>query len=302
MVQASLVILAAGMGSRYGGPKQIEPVGPRGELLMEYSIYDALRVGFDRIALVIREDQEPIARKLLSPRLVDSDCLRFAHQRADDLPVATSPEVARDKPWGTAQAVYAARDLVHGPFAVINADDFYGRSSYQRMLEFLIDHPDAYGLVGFSLEKTLSPYGAVNRGICQVDRDGCLIELVERRNVRRVGRELVSGEDASRIVHPPASVASMNLWGFPVRFLEELERWLCSRLGAPSEQLMHEEFFLPAAVDEICRASGHCVHVLSTSEEWMGVTFREDLPRVRDAIHSKVADGEYPSRLWELRP
>ncbi len=302
MTHTSLVILAAGMGSRYGGPKQIEPVGPCGELLMEYSIYDALCAGFNRIALVIREDQEPIARRALSPRLVGSGCLRFAHQRADDLPTATSLAATRERPWGTAQAVYAARTCVDGPFAVINADDYYGRESYERMLQFLEEHPESYSLVGFSLEKTLSPHGAVNRGICQVDPDGCLVEIVERRNVRRIGPELVSGEDISRIVHPPGSIASMNLWGFPRGVLGELERWLSSRLGAPPEQLMHEEFFLPAAVNEIRRTLGLCVHVLPTTEECMGVTFREDLPRVRDAIRSKVTGGEYPRRLWETLP
>lgn len=302
MANASLVVLAAGMGSRYGGLKQVEPVGPDGELLLEYSIYDALSAGFRRVLLVIQSDQEAAFRDLLPATLLE-DAVEFVHQRPDDLPGGVIRPRSRRKPWGTGHAVYAARDAVCDPFAVVNADDFYGSSSYAQIYHLLTEATstrDQYALVGFRLEQTLSPHGAVHRGLCEVDAAGCLRGIHERRGLRRgVDGRISSDEDGgTTLCHAPDALVSMNLWGFPAELPSKLETPFLQFLVDPATDKEHDEFYLPHAVDRVRRADRVCVRVLQSGEPWMGVTYREDLSAARQVIGWHISQGAYPRPLW----
>ena len=299
----SLVILAAGMGSRYGGLKQIDPVGPHGELLIEYSIYDALSVGIRHIAFVIQKDQEDTFRKLLGERLVNRCRVSLVHQELTDLPQEIAAPQDRKKPWGTGHAVLSCRHVVQGAFAVINADDFYGRASYAALAEHHLGQEGAasstYTLVGFDLMETVTTHGTVSRGVCRVDAKGQLLGIDERTKVGLHEGSLVFWDEAgSQHSLPEASIASMNMWAFPQGFMSELNEKFYEFLKSTTTDLSRDEFFLPGAVGELVRAQRATVRVLPTSASWMGVTYREDLARVRKGIQLKIEDGTYPKNLW----
>ena len=306
MAEISLVILAAGMGSRYGGLKQMDPVGANGELLIEYSIYDALSVGIRHIVFVIQRDQEDAFRDVLGEKLEDRCVVSFVHQEIADLPPGTALPPERAKPWGTGHAVLSCRNVVRGPFAVANADDFYGRESYVQLAGLLdsgCDSSDAYGLIGFDLRKTLTASGTVSRGVCRVDENGLLVGIDERTKVGFKGDSVVFW-DADGTLHelPGESVASMNLWAFPNDFMRELAAKFSDFLEATSTDLMHDEFFLPAVVGDLVAEQRATVRVLPTSSKWMGVTYRADISRVRQGIRRLIEAGVYPQRLWEYAP
>jgi len=302
MSQTSLVILAAGLGSRYGGLKQIDPVGPNGELLIEYSIYDALSVGIGHIVFVIQKCQEETFREVFSAKLKNRCRVSFAPQEMTDLPpgIALSPE--RQKPWGTGHAVLSGRHVVQGPFAVINADDFYGRESYASLAKFLRDEndsPNVCALVGFDLKKTITAHGTVSRGICKVDASGLLLGIDERTKVGLQQDDLVFwDEDDISHTLPELSVASMNMWAFPQKFMSELADKFVEFLESTDTDLIRDEFFLPGAVGELATSHRAAVRVLPTTSSWMGVTYREDLARVREGIRMLIEDGTYPTILW----
>lgn len=298
-----LVVLAAGMGRRFGGAKQMESAGPNGELLLEYSLYDAVRVGFESVVFVIQEDQERDFRARLPDALFRRCQVSFAPQRLDDVPSSVVVPRARTKPWGTGHAVLSARRHVNGAFAVINADDFYGVSSYARLAEFMrgpCRHDRWIGLVGFEVPKTLSEHGIVSRGICRQDEEGFLAEIVERTRVGMHETHCVYwDENGEARVIPEDARASMNMWAFPEGFMASLDREFDRFTHSPSVALGEDEFFLPTAVANRMAQAGQPVRVLPTDAEWMGLTFRRDLDRVRAALSQLISSGAYPHDLWK---
>jgi len=302
VADASLVILAAGLGSRYGGLKQIDPIGPNGEWLIEYSIYDALAVGIKHVIFVIQGIQEAAFQETLGNKLVGRCRVSFAHQAVADVPSGIGPLPKREKPWGTGHAVLSARRWVEGPFAVINADDFYGRESYAHLAQFLAHadrSPDAYAMVGFDLRKTLAAHGTVSRGVCRVGTDGLLIGIDERTKVG-IWNDVPVFWDREGTLHklPDISIVSMNMWAFPQVFMEELAVNFEQFLSSPNTDPVRDEFFLPSAVSELAVARRARVRVLPTTATWMGVTYREDLDRVRRGIQTMIDAGVYPQHLW----
>lgn len=301
MLKTALVIMAAGIGSRFGGGiKQLEPVGPCGEIIMDYSVYDALDAGFDQIIFIIRRDIEADFRSVIGDR-IEEVCRRrgvrvdYAFQSLENVPAAV-PE-GRTKPWGTGQAVLAAKDLIDSPFAVINADDYYGRDSFARMHEFLCreDGDGAFCMTGFTLKNTLSEHGGVTRGICQVDAEGNLTDVVETRNiVKTADGAAVDG----RAVDVDAYV-SMNMWGLRPEFLPVLEQGFREffETAVPAEPLK-AEYLLPIYIGELLRAGKVRVRVLHTGEKWFGVTYREDKPAVQESFRKLIESGVYPAPLF----
>lgn len=298
----SLVVLAAGMGSRYGGLKQIDPVGPNGETILDYSIHDAVQAGFDRVVFIIRKDIETSFRDSVGGRFESRVDVAYAFQELTDLPAGFSVPADRQKPWGTAHAVLTVADAVHEPFAVINADDFYGASSYRRVAEFLSSTssssvPLEFAMVGFLLRNTVSQHGAVARGLCNVDESMCLRTVTEHSRIRIQDGALVSElEDGQLLQLAGDEWVSMNLWGFtPAVFphlAESFEKFLQQQ-----GQEMKSEFYIPSALDEMMSAHVARVRVLPSEDRWFGVTYREDKPVVEAAIAELVADGVYPSPL-----
>ncbi|GAB5561032.1 MAG: nucleotidyltransferase [Synoicihabitans sp.] len=290
MQTSTLLVLAAGMGSRYGGLKQLDPVGPGGETILDYAVYDARRAGFDRVVFVIRRDFEEIFREQIGSRYAKVIAVDYAFQSLDQLPEGTSLPAEREKPWGTGHAVWCARDVVPGPFAVINADDFLGRDAFVQLAAFIAD-PDAdHAMVGYALGNTLSEQGSVSRGVCQVDEQGNLLEVVEHTGITKadVGDgKTFSGEE----------VVSMNCWAFQPSFWPALDRqwraFIATRLNEPKA-----EFYLPAAVSEEIAAGRCAVKVRRTSASWFGVTYREDKPMVEATLQAMVEKGEYPASLF----
>jgi ADP-ribose pyrophosphatase YjhB (NUDIX family) len=269
---------------------------------MEYSIFDALGNGFRRIVFVIREEQEEAFRSEYERKLEDRCDLDFVCQSPSDIPEAVRVSVYRSKPWGTGHAVWSCRHSIAGPFAVVNADDFYGRDSFGRVSKFLESTADSqreYALVGFDLKRTLSRYGAVSRGVCRVDEEGLLVGIEECTNVEIESGEIVARCGADGDVHlPDRTIASMNMWAFPKGFFDVLEMAFSRFLRAEQTNLDADEFYLPAAVDLARAEQGVRVHVLPTSETWMGLTFPEDVEHVRQGLQRLVRTGVYPEALW----
>jgi len=302
--QPSLLVLAAGMGSRYGGLKQLDPVGPGGETLMDYSIYDAKRAGFFRVVFLIRREmrevfEEQVGRKYEGVLEVD-----YAYQDKDDLPGDFVCPVGREKPWGTGHAVWAAREALQGvPFAVINADDFYGAETFTELMKAFSVQSSAEGMlecsmVGFRLSETLSEHGTVSRGICQT-KHGYLQSVEEWTEIS--GTDQVSGKTPAGEVMPLTGeeTTSMNVWAFPSDAFTSLGEGF-SRFLKTMPDPLKSEFYLPAAVDEWIREGTGRVSVRPASCSWMGVTYKEDKPRVEEAIERLIAEDVYPSPLLGL--
>jgi NDP-sugar pyrophosphorylase family protein len=304
VMNPTLVVLAAGLGRRYGGLKQLEPVGPSGEALMEYSIFDALGTGFDRVVLVIRPDTEEEFRSFLGSRLADHVCLSYAHQTLRQLPYGLTPPRQRIKPWGTGHAVLATEDKVRGPFAVINADDFYGRDAFATLRGFLENVRNGlepiFALLGFRLGPTLSGTGPVSRGLCRVGAGGWLQEIVEvpELSTHDEGGRYTDAEGVERVVASDTLV-SMNMWGFSPRVHDELRSRFRSFFEAAHAAGDHtSEFLIPDAVQGMIADGGVRVRVLRHEGQWCGITFPKDRERVRAFITAQVAAGEYPPSLW----
>ncbi len=294
----TLVVLAAGIGSRYGGLKQMEPVGPAGEFLLEYSVFDAVRAGFDRVVFLIRNDLEQAFRAKLGDRLSAHVEVDYAFQELDDLPPGYHVPPGRIKPWGTGHAVLRSAEAVHSPFGVINADDFYGRDAYARLATFLRETTmdgSQYAMVGYPLTKTLSDHGSVSRGICRTDAGGLLQSVVE---YTKITRETLPEIRQFAGVAPDADVyASMNIWGLKPSVFNELERDFIEFLDVLDPNAK-TEFFLPKVIDRLIRERTATVRVLPTTAQWFGITYPEDKPAVLAAIRALVAAGEYPAKLW----
>lgn len=300
MTDLSLVVMAAGIGSRYGGLKQIEPVGPSGEVLLEYSLYDALLAGFRRAIFVIKPEIQESFRQRIGAKLEGRMAVHYVYQELSQLPPGFEVPRNRLKPWGTGHAVLAAGDHLEGPFAVINGDDFYGRRSFVLLADFLKNDTAVSGdlaMIGYPVENTLSPHGPVARGICRVDSQGFLEDIVERPQVQSFEGQVRYYEGRGWHDVPAGSLASMNLWGFPQSFLAKLKEGFPKFLSAMS-QPEKEEYFLPAVVDELIKEGRARVRVLPTTDRWFGITYRQDREPVASAISELVSQGRYPENLW----
>jgi NDP-sugar pyrophosphorylase family protein len=298
MSRPTLLVLAAGMGSRYGGLKQIDPVGPSGETVLDYAVFDALRAGFGRVVFVIRRDFEELFRTQIGARYTGKIAVDYVFQSIDALPPGHTPPAGREKPWGTGHAVWCARDAVKENFAVINADDFYGADSFNRLAAFLTAAPaksaaaDEFAIVGFRMANTLSENGAVSRGVCATDGAGHLASIVETHGI--TAAEVGPGKKFSG-----DTIVSMNCWGFtPALFAgldAQFREFLAARGAEPKS-----EFYLPGSVSTMIGRGEATVRVLPTDSAWFGVTYREDKPRVQAALLELVQAGRYPARLWSL--
>ena len=306
MDKPALVVMAAGMGSRYGGLKQIDPVGNHGQLIIDYSIYDAHRAGFETVIFVIKRQIEDSFKAAIGNRLSKVLDVRYAYQELDDLPAGYRVPEDRVKPWGTAHAILAARDLIRGPFAVINADDCYGPEGFRAIYHYLENHPDRpgcyeYAMVGYLLGNTVTEHGHVARGVCLEDRDGYLLQVTERTHIEPDGKDARYTEDEGKTWHslPGDTVVSMNLWGFTRSFVDEA--W--GRFPAFLDRTLQTnplkgEYFLPGVVTQLLEEEKARVKVLRSHDKWYGVTYQEDKPAVMAALADKTAQGLYPDNLW----
>ena len=306
MKETSLVIMAAGIGSRFGGGiKQLEPVGPSGEIIMDYSIYDALEAGFNKIIFIIRKDLEKDFKEIIGNRIAEIAPVEYAFQELDDLPEGFQKPEERTKPWGTGQAILCARDVIREPFAVINADDYYGKEGFVKMHDYLVNRMDMDAkpfdlcMSGFILGNTLSENGGVTRGVCLVGDDGVLKKVTETYELTMQDGEAFGKDDAG----DPVKVSlkqnvSMNMWGLSPAFLMELERGFPLFLESLQEGDIKSEYLLPKIIDRLISQDMARVHVLETKDKWFGVTYKEDKPSVSAAIRELVSKGIYPERLF----
>jgi UTP-glucose-1-phosphate uridylyltransferase len=294
-MQPALLVLAAGMGSRYGGLKQIDPVGPHGETILDYSVFDALRAGFTRVVFVIRRDFEELFREKIGAKYAGRLAVDYVFQSTDALPPGYTVPAAREKPWGTGHATWCARDALHDqPFAVINADDFYGGDSFAKLADFLTrSRPDEAAMAGFQLARTLSENGAVSRGICEVAPGNILLRVTEQTGIHPV-------EVGETKTFKPDTIVSMNCWGFHPQIFPLLDARFRTFLEiTPPESLAAKaEFYLPAAISALIAEEKIRVRVLSTESDWFGVTYREDRPRVVEALNALIATDAYPKKLF----
>ena len=294
----TLLVMAAGMGSRYGGLKQIEPVGPSGETIIDYSIYDALRAGFGKLVFVIRKDIEQPFKEVVGARFEKRIAVEYVFQELDKIPHGFHVPAGRSKPWGTTQAILMTEDIIHEPFAVINADDFYGAESYRVLARHL--HPGAadYAMVGFVLRNTLSEFGTVARGVCQVSGDGFLKQIVELTSVGRDGAHAKNTDSEGRVTTLTGDEpVSMNMWGFTPRIFGQLQEHFKRFLQVNAADLKRE-CYIPSTVNDILLAGEAKVKVLRSNDSWFGVTYREDHAQVVESIQCLIHGGSYPERLW----
>jgi hypothetical protein len=303
MAPPELVVMAAGVGSRFGGLKQLEPVGPAGEALLDFAVYDAWRAGVRRTVFVIRPELEAEFHERLGARYARRLEVAYAHQRLDVLPAGVAMPSGRSKPWGTGHAVLAAAGLVDAPFIVINADDFYGPDGFAQLVAFLTvpaaGGPERYAMVGYRLRHTLSVHGAVARGVCEVTADGRLVAILEPERVTVEGSAIVGSERAGTPRRFTGDEpASMNLWGFRPSLFAHLQRRF-ARFAAEHGADEAAEFSLPGTVSALVREGLAEVHVLTTEWPWFGLTHRDDVPEVQRRLAELVARDDYPSPLWE---
>ncbi len=293
MQSPTLLVLAAGMGSRYGGLKQIDPVGPSGETVLDYAVFDAQRAGFGRVVFVIRHEFEAIFRATIGAKYAGRLAVDYVFQSLDALPEGFKRPPGREKPWGTGHAVWCARESVREPFAVINADDFYGADSFRKLGEFLRtqgEHPRRAAMVGFRLANTLSEHGAVSRGICVTSAGDRLSSITERTGI-------LASDVGSGRAFTGDEIVSMNCWGFSPEIFASLDGQLRAFLGTQAADLK-AEFYLPAAVSALIAGGDLSVNVLPTESTWFGITYREDKPRVVSAVAELVHRGDYPPALF----
>lgn len=303
-----LVVMAAGMGSRYGGLKQLDPVGNHGQLIIDYSIYDARRAGFETVVFVIKRELEDAFKAAIGDRLSKVIDVRYAYQELSDLPEGYSVPEGRVKPWGTCHAILAARDVVDGPFAVVNADDYYGPEGFREIYDYLSANPDRPGcyefaMVGYRLGNTVTENGSVARGICEEDEHSFLVRVTERTRIEAEGADARFTEDGGETwIHLSGdTVVSMNLWGFTRSFMDEARARFPAFLDKTlAENPLKGEYFLPSVVTQLLDEHKARVKVLRSADKWYGVTYREDRPVVLKAIADMTASGLYPDNLWEV--
>lgn len=306
MKDTALVIMAAGIGSRFGGGiKQLEPVGPGGEIIMDYSIHDALLAGFQKVVFIIRRDLEKDFKEIIGKRIEKIAHVEYAYQELTDLPESYEKPEDRTKPWGTGQAILCAKSVIHDPFVVINADDYYGKEGFQKIHDYLVHEMKEDSTVhdicmgGFILGNTLSENGGVTRGVCQVSEDGILKDVTETYELRKNGTFAEGRDEEGNTVKIPLSQnVSMNMWGLSPLFLEELERGFPAFLDSLKEGDIKTEYLLPKIIDKLVQSGQARVRVLETQDKWFGVTYKEDKSAVAEAIRRLVETGAYPEKLF----
>lgn len=305
MNRATLVIMAAGIGSRFGGGiKQLAPVGPNGEIIMDYSIYDAVEAGFDKVVFVIRRDLEKDFREVIGNRIEKYVDVAYAYQEVDDIPEKYSKKFAgRTKPWGTGQAILCCKDVVDSPFLVINADDYYGKEAYREAYRYLTESKNADNIeicmVGFVLKNTLSENGGVTRGLCEVDENGMLTRIVETQNIEKDGgsNAVIRSEEGDRVIDAQSPV-SMNMWGLRPGFFDILESRFDTFLDETQEGDLKAEYLLPTLIGQLLEEGRLSVRVLKSRDQWFGVTYKEDREAVVNSVSRLVEKGLYPPKLY----
>lgn len=304
MSRAALVIMAAGLGSRFGGGiKQLEPVGPGGEIIMDYSIYDALEAGFDKVVFVIRRDIEKDFREVIGRRIERIVDVAYVYQEVEDIPVVYQERFAgRTKPWGTGQAILCCKDVVDSPFLVINADDFYGKQAYQEAYQYLTGHGQGVGtelcMIGFVLKNTLSENGTVTRGLCQAGPDGMLEKIVETRHIAKLEDGVGIRSESGDVRLDADSLVSMNMWGLQPGFFSILESGFVEFLDSLEAGDAKAEYLLPTIIGGLLEESRVSVKVLQSSDKWFGVTYKEDKEGVAASVRKLINDGTYPEKLF----
>ncbi|ERM84041.1 nucleotidyltransferase [Rhodonellum psychrophilum GCM71 = DSM 17998] len=296
----TLLVLAAGMGSRYGGNKQIDGFGPNGETILEYSIYDAIRAGFGKIVLIVREEILQLTKDLLLPKLEGKIEVDFVLQSITSFVPEEFINPERVKPYGTAHAVLCAKDAISEPFAVINADDFYGREAFAVISEFLQNdvRSDLHAMVGYAIQNVLSEHGTVSRGVCSMNAANQLIGMVERTSIAREGNKILAKGDSEEIEIKEGTPVSMNFWGFHQDVFSDIDRMWHEFLPANVENLK-AEFFIPTVANNLIEAEEAAFEILEGGKTWFGVTYTEDKPVVIESLQKMHASGEYPENLWK---
>lgn len=299
MKKPTLLILAAGMGSRYGGLKQLDAFGPSGETILEYSIYDAIKAGFGKVVFVIRESFSDAFKAKFDPKLRGKIEVEYVYQELDNLPEGYSVPEGREKPWGTGHAVLMAKDSIDGPVAIINADDFYGADAYRALVDYMKEakSDSEYCMIGYQIKNTLTDNGTVSRGVCKVDENDNLVEIVERVKIAREGSDIFYyEEDGKTEVHPETPV-SMNCWAFSVGFFNHLENGFKQFLDRAGEE-MKSEYFFPFEIADQLNANAISVKVIGSTANWFGVTYPEDKDSVLEELNKLIDNREYPTDLW----
>ena len=300
-MDTTLVIMAAGIGSRFGGGiKQLAPVGPNGEIIMDYSIYDALEAGFNKVVFIIRRDLEKDFKEIIGNRIEKICKVEYAFQENDNLPGGFVTPAERKKPWGTGHAILSTKGIVKEPFLVINADDYYGKEAFVKIHDYLVSdeaksNPYAFCMAGFILKNTLSDNGGVTRGVCKVDANGMLVDVVETGDIEKC--DCAAGAKTPDGPIDADSYVSMNMWGLTPEFIDGLEDGFIEFLSNVKEGDLKAEYLLPSIVDGMIKDGKATVKVLPTNDKWFGVTYKEDAPVVIDSIKKLVADGVYPEKL-----
>ncbi len=299
-MKPSLLILAAGMATRYGSMKQIEAFGPEGETIMDFSIYDAIRAGFGKVVFVIREEFAEQFKSIFEPKLNGKIETEYVYQHLDAHLNGYERNPERAKPWGTAHAVLCARDVINEPYAVINADDFYGYDAFVKAYDFLTNGCNStnYAIVGYELSQTLSDHGTVNRGVCSTDEDGNLDSVVERLNIAKSNNHVTCEDGLIPETLPLNTIVSMNFWCFDTSSFEYTASLFHDFLQVHGQE-PKSEFFIPLVADKFIRENGGKVEVIPTSALWFGVTYKEDAPAVKKSIDTLLEKGEYPAGLWK---
>ena len=304
MEKPVLVIMAAGMGSRYGGQKQIDPIDEEGHIIIDFSMYDAKAAGFEKVIFIIKREDESDFRAAVGERIAKYMDVSYAYQELDNIPAGCEVPEGRTKPWGTAHAILSCSDLIHGPFAVINADDYYGKEAFQLIYDYLASHTDddkyRYAMVGYQLSNTVTDNGYVSRGVCEIDPSGRLGKVQEHIEKRHDSIEYTEDDGKTWQMLPKDTIVSMNLWGFGKSIMREIEAGFGAFLKEGIKTNPFKcEYFLPSVVSRLLDEDRATVDVLTSRDRWYGVTYKEDKPLVEAAIRKMKKEGLYPENLWE---
>ena len=298
----TLLIMAAGMGSRFGGLKQVEPVGPSGEFILDYSIYDAIKAGFDKIVFIIKEENYDLFRKTVGRRIESKIKVEYAFQKIDDIPDKVSIPETRVKPWGTSHAILSAKKYINEPFIVINADDFYGKEPFEKVADYFKnnDNESNYAMIGYKVINTMSENGAVKRGVCNSDKNDKLVSLTESSVENKDGKIIATplDESISSFEINDDTLVSMNFWAFYPNIFNYLEKEMISFFEKNKDNLEKCEFLIPDTVFKLIKENEISVSVLNTKEKWYGITYKEDKDNLVTSINNMIKEGKYPKDLW----
>ena len=298
-MKPTLLILAAGMGSRYGGLKQMDELGPNGESIIDYSVFDAIRAGFGKVVFVIRPSFADAFKERFESRLKGKIETEYVFQELENIPEEFSVPEGREKPWGTGHAMLMAKDAINEPFAIINADDFYGKEAFQSAVDFIQNHPaeNEYAMIGYALKNTLSEHGTVSRGVCETDENGYLREITERTKIGWENGKVFYYEENKKTELTGKEPVSMNFWIFKPSFFNELEKGFIRFLKEKGSE-MKSEYYFNALADELIKSGEATTKVIDTDSKWFGVTYQEDKPVVQESLNQLINKGDYPEKLW----